>query len=506
MEGLTINELSARILAGELTSETLTDYYLERIDAYDKFGPAVNAVIALNPKAREHAKQLDRDLHLSGAKGPLHGVPILLKDNVATDGELSTTAGSLAMGGVITAKRSHVARRLAEAGALILGKTNLSEWANFRSSHSTSGWSGLGGQTLNPFSLDRSPGGSSSGSGVAVACDFCAAAVGTETDGSIVSPSAANGVVGIKPTVGLVSRAGIVPISASQDTAGPMARSVADAALLLGALAGEDPDDDATLAAGPRRLTDYSQFVDPDGLRGARIGVARDYCGINDRVDDLFENALAAMADAGAEIVEEVALPARHLIGEPERMVLQYEFKDGLNRYLAAYAPVAEVASLNDVIAFNNVFEGHEMPYFGQDIFHQSQSRGPLTEAGYLKAREACQQLSRAKGIDKAMDEHRLDALVAPTRNLPGAIDWAIGDRNSQSSAIVAAVAGYPSISVPMGVAFGLPAGLLIFGRAYSEGKLIQIAAGFEHVVQGRRVPTFRPNIFTRGKARQPVP
>ncbi len=506
MEGLYISELAARLATGDLSATILADYYLERIGAYDQSGPNLNAVLTLNPEAMDEAAALDQEIRTNGPRSRLHGVPVLLKDNIATVGPMATTAGSRALKGAVANRDAHIVMLLKQAGALILGKTNMSEWANFRSSNSSSGWSSLGGQTRNPYSLDRSPGGSSAGSGVAVAADFCTVAVGTETDGSIVSPSSLNGIVGIKPTVGLVSRSGIIPISASQDTAGPMARNVADAAMLLNVLAGSDPEDAASSGADQRREPDYTEFVRNDGLAGARIGVARNYCRINDHVDAIFETALETIAKAGAEVVDPVSLPKVEEISGHERRVLVYEFKDGVNAYLKEYLKDFPIQSLADIIKFNHDHAEQVMPYFGQDILLKSEQSGPLSDETYITARAACRRLGRADGIDKTLADHNLDALVAPSRTLAWPIDWATGDGRRGGSSTVPAIAGYPMISVPMGYAFGMPAGLSFFAGAYAEGRLIQLASGFEHVAQMRRQPSFREEIFTRGLARQATP
>ncbi|MCY4508968.1 MAG: amidase, partial [Acidobacteria bacterium] len=430
--------------------------------------------------------------------GPLHGVPVLVKDNIDTADRMTTTAGSLALAGWIPAEDSAVAARLREAGALLLGKANLSEWANFRSTRSSSGWSGRGGQCRNPYVLDRNPCGSSSGSGAAVSANLAAVAIGTETDGSIVCPSSANGIVGIKPTVGLVSRAGIVPISHTQDTAGPMARTVRDAAVVLGVLAGADPRDPASADSGLRGLDDYTPFLDPAGLRDARIGVARHFLGFHDGVDGLVDAAVEAMRAAGAVVVDPVELgtgPARAGLQMAEAEVLFYEFKAGLNAYLAARGPGAEVRSLAELIAFNERNAETEMPYFGQERLVAAEAKGPLSEPGYLAALAASRRLSRAEGIDRTMDEHRLDAIVGPTGGPAWVTDLVNGDHFGGSSSGYPAVAGYPNVTVPAGAVHGLPVGLSFFGRAWSEPTLIRIAYAFEQTTQARLVPAFRPTI-----------
>ena len=441
-----------------------------------------NAIAFLNPDADGQAERLDRERAEGSVRGPLHGVPILVKDNIATGDAMMTTAGSLSLDGVRAPADAHVVRRLRDAGLVLLGKTNLSEWANFRSSRSVTGWSSRGGQVRNARFRDRSPGGSSSGSGTAVARGFTALAIGTETDGSVVVPAAMNGIVGIKPTVGLVSRTGVIPISASQDTAGPMARTVEDAALLLGAIAGSDPDDPATEHADDH-AADFTRFLDADALRGARIGVVRSYCGWHEAVDAVFAAALARMADAGAIIVEDVRLPGRDVIRPHEIVVMCAEFRSGLDHYLAHLAEhgvAAPVRSLADVIAFNEANATRTMPWFGQDLMTLSQASGGATGSRYLDARAECLRLAREDGIDRALETLRLDALVAPTAPAPWAIDLANGDHRLGGSSTPAAVAGYPSVTVPMGDLAGLPLGLSMFAGAWQEGRLIGLAHAFE--------------------------
>jgi len=437
----------------------------------------------------------------------LHGIPILLKDNIATADKLMTTAGSLALAGVTPPKDAFIVERLRAAGAVILGKTNLSEWANFRSTHSSSGWSGRGGQTRNPYALDRNPSGSSSGSGAAIAANLAAVAVGTETDGSIVSPSNNNGLVGIKPTLGLLSRTGVVPISHSQDTAGPMTRTVADAAALLGAMAGADPDDPVTtrgvgatrtgapaVGADPRvRPTDYSRFLDPNGLKGARIGVVRNkYFGSSRATDALAEATIAVMKQQGAIIVDPANIPTLGKFDDGEFQVLLYEFKADLNKYLTWLGAASPVHSLKDVIAFNDAHRDQEMPYFGQEIMAMAEQKGPLTDAKYVAALARNRQMARALGIDATMTKDKLDALFAPTSGPAGLIDLVNGDSGGGSSpSTVTSVAGYPHITVPGGFHRGLPVGMSFFGRAWSEPTLIKLAYAYEQATKHRKPPTF---------------
>ena len=421
-------------------------------------------------------------------RGPLHGIPVLIKDNIDTADRMQTTAGSLALLGSKPVRDAFVAQKLREAGAVILGKTNLSEWANIRSSHSSSGWSGRGGQTRNPYVLDRNPCGSSSGSGAATSANLCALAVGTETDGSVVCPSSANGLAGIKPTLGLISRAGIVPIAHSQDTAGPMARTLRDAAILLSALAGVDARDNATTAS-QGKATDYTKFLDPDGLRGARIGVARKYFGFNDAVDRLMNDLIDEIKRQGAEIVDPADLPSHGKFNDSEFTVLLYELKADLNAYLAG-RPGAP-ASLKEIIDFNDRNREKEMPYFAQDVFLKSEAKGPLTDKDYTDALEANHRLSRTEGIDAVMDQFQLDAILAPTAGPAWLTDWVDGDSSGGGSANAAAVAGYPNITVPAGFIFGLPVGASFFGRAWSEPTLLKIAYGFEQATKVRKAPAF---------------
>jgi amidase len=494
LDELTIADLQAAMASGKFTSRSLTEKYLARIEEADRGGPAVNAVIEVNPDALAIAAALDKERKDKRARGPLHGVPVLIKDNIDTADRMQTTAGSLALVGSHAARDSFVAQKLREAGAVILGKTNLSEWANIRSSHSVSGWSGRGGLTRNPYALDRNPCGSSSGSGAGVSSNLCALAVGTETDGSVVCPSSANGIVGIKPTLGLISRAGIIPIAHSQDTAGPMARTVRDAVILLNALAGADPRDSATAASDGKIAADYTKFLDPNGLRGARIGVARKYFGFSDSVDDLMNRVMEEMKRQGAVLVDPADVESHGKFDDTEFTVLLYELKADLNAYLAG-RPDAAVHSLKDIIEFNERNKDKEMPYFAQDIFIKAESKGPLTSKEYLDALEANHRLSRAGGIDGVMDKFHLDAIMAPTGGPAWLTDLVDGDHTTGGSSNAAAVAGYPDISVPAGFIAGLPVGVSFFGRAWSEPVLLRIAYGFEQATKARKPPQFLPTV-----------
>jgi amidase len=489
---VTLVELNEGMKAGKYTSRSLAEKYLERIGDIDTSGPALNSVIELNHDALAIADSLDAERQSKGPRGPLHGVPILIKDNIGTADRMMTTAGSLALLGFTPAKDSGVARRLRESGALILGKTNLSEWANFRSSHSSSGWSGRGGQTHNPYAYDRSPCGSSSGSGAAVSASLCAAAVGSETDGSIVCPSSANGIVGIKPTVGLVSRAGIIPISHSQDTAGPMGRTVADAALLLGALAGADPADSATKVPGRKAETDYTKFLDRGGLRGARIGVVHKSYDFSESVASVLGAALDAMKHEGAVLVDPIEIASLGKFDDSEMEVMLYEFKHDLNAYLGSAGPNVPVHSLREVIEFNQEYADRELAYFGQDLFVSAEKKGPLADKAYQDALAKNHRLTRTEGIDAVMEKYRLDALVAPTAGPSWLIDLVDGDHDTGGTSSLAAVAGYPNINVPAGFVFGMPVGISFFGRAWSEPKLIKIAYAFEQATRHRTPPQFR--------------
>ncbi|HEU5349306.1 MAG TPA: amidase [Ktedonobacterales bacterium] len=496
LEQTSIADLQVQMSSGQTTARQIVERYLARIEALDQNGPTIRSIIETNPDALEIADRLDRERATTGPRGPLHGIPILLKDNIDTADWMQTTAGSLALVGMRRARDAFVAEKLRAAGAVLLGKANMTEWANFRSTHSSSGWSARGGQARNPYALDRTPAGSSSGSASAVAAALAAASVGTETDGSILSPASVNSVVGIKPTVGLTSRSGVIPVAHSQDTVGPFGRTVADAAVLLGALAGADPRDPATQVAGAPGQTDYTRFLDPDGLRGARIGVARElYFGYSEKADTIAEAAIEAMRTLGAEIIDPANIPTAKQIkaSDSEIEVLRYEFKADLNAYLAGLGPDAPVHTLEEVIAFNEAHAEQEMPYFGQEIFIKAQAKGPLTDQAYLTALEQNRQLARASGIDAVMREFQLDALVMPTISPPWKIDLIDGDHKLGGCAQPAAMAGYPAITVPAGYALGLPVGITFMGSAFSEPKLIRLAYAFEQGTRLRRPPRFAP-------------
>jgi amidase len=517
-EEVTIAALQKEMKSGKFTARSIAKKYLARINAIDKHGPAVNSIIELNPDALATADALDRERKAQGPRGPLHGIPVLIKDNISTHDRMQTTAGSLALVGSVPPKDAFVARKLRDAGAVILGKTNLSEWANIRSSHSTSGWSGRGGQTHNPYALDRNPSGSSSGSAAAVAANLCAVAIGTETDGSIVSPANVNGIVGVKPTLGLVSRAGIIPIAHSQDTAGPMARTVTDAAILLGALVGVDPDDPATQTSDrtyvypiqgspvlgdmpPMRMSgsarnkallpDYTTFLDAKGLAGARLGIVRKVFGFHEGVDKLMNDAIDELKRLGATVVDPADITTLDQLDGAEIQVLLTELKADLNSYLARLGDAAPVHSLKQIIEFNEQHHEQEMPFFGQDLFLKAQEKGSLDGKDYLDALEKSKKLMRAQGIDAVMDQFKLDALVAPTGGPACLTDHIDGDRDLGGSSTPAAVAGYPHITVPMGFVFGLPVGISFFGRAWSEPVLLKFAYAFEQATQHRRPPRF---------------
>ncbi|MGD0130760.1 MAG: amidase [Bryobacteraceae bacterium] len=493
LDEVSLADIGSGLEQGKWTSAQLVELYLGRIDAIDRHGPQLNSVLALNPNAASNARQLDEERKNGKLRGALHGIPILLKDNIETKDPISTTAGSLALADWRSPQDAFVAARLRAAGAIILGKTNLSEWANYRSTHSTSGWSGRGGQTKNPYALDRNPSGSSSGSGAAVSSSLCAAALGSETDGSVTGPSSINGIVGIKPTVGLVSRSGIVPISVSQDTAGPMARTVRDVAILLGVMAGMDPQDSAT--AESKAAPDYTRFLDPKGLRGARLGIARKFFENNAPLDAFLNGCIDALKKAGAEVIDPADLATHGQMEAPESQVLLYEFKDGLNRYLSRLPSGSPARTLEELIAFNEKNRDREMPFFGQELFIQAEAKGPLTETAYLKAHADCLRLSRQEGIDALLAQHKLDAIVTLTSGPACLIDHIDGDTDTGGCTTPAAVAGYPHITVPAGLYRALPIGLSFFSTAWNEPTLIKLAFAWEQQMNARRKPTYAASV-----------
>ncbi|HET8911485.1 MAG TPA: amidase [Ktedonobacteraceae bacterium] len=493
LEEKTLKELGEALDTGKLTSRQLVEMYQERIQAIDQAGPTLRSVLEINPDALTIADTLDEERRKKGPRGPLHGIPILLKDNIATADRMETTAGSLALLGSQPVRDAFVAQKLRVAGAIILGKANMSEWANFRSSTSSSGWSGRGGQALNPYVLDRSPCGSSSGSATAVAANLAAASLGSETDGSILCPAAVSGVVGIKPTVGLTSRAGIIPISHSQDTIGPFGRTVEDAAILLGAIAGADKRDPATQNSAARFFSDYTQFLDRDGLKGARIGIARQfYTGYSPKIDAAFETCIKQIREAGAIIVDPADIPTAKQMGDSqnEMTVLRFELKADLNAYLAGLKS-SPVRTLAEIIAFNEEHASEELLYFGQEHFLEAQKTSSLNDPGYIVALAENQRWARQEGIDAVMDKYQLDALLTPTTSPSCRIDLVNGDFFGGSSSQPAALAGYPAINVPAGFIFNLPIGITFTGRAYSEATLIKLAYAFEQATKARRAPAY---------------
>jgi amidase len=489
LEELSLADIAAAFADGRMSSQQLTQNYLTRIDKLDRHGPTLRAVIETNPRALEIAAALDVERKTRGARGPLHGVPVLIKDNVETSDHMMSTAGSLALAGWYAPQDAPLVQRLRAAGAVILGKANLSEWANFRSTHSLSGWSGRGGQCRNPYATDRTPSGSSSGSAVAVSANLCAIAVGTETDGSIVSPASINGIVGLKPTVGLVSRRGIAPISHSQDTAGPLTRSVRDAAVMLGIMSGLDPADAASAAVGERFQTDYARYVDSNGLKGARLGIARKFFADNSPLNGFLDGCIATLKGAGAVIVDPADLPMHGSTSTPEQEVLLYEFKADLNAYLRRLPPTFPVRSLASLIRFNEAHKDTEMPLFDQELLRQAHAKGPLSDKAYEDARAACLKATRSNGIDAVLAEHKLDAMVALTSGPAWLIDTVNGDSDTGGCSSPAAIAGYPHLTVPAGLFRGLPVGLSFFGAAFSEPTLIKLGSGFEAVAHGRTPP-----------------
>lgn len=493
---MTISDLQKQMESGAATSASITQNYLDRIAALDKMGPGLNAVLELNPDAIQLAQELDQERQLGKLRGPLHGIPVMLKGNIDTGDRMHTSAGALVLKDWIAGEDAFLVKQLRNAGAVILGKTNLSEWANFRSTRSSSGWSGILGQTRNPYVLDRSPCGSSSGSGVAVAANLCAVAVGTETDGSIVCPSTMNGIVGIKPTLGLVSRRGVIPISESCDTAGPMARTVEDAALLLNGMVGIDAQDPNPLGVAPSiPLPDFAANLLADGLKGKRIGIARSFFGFHKEVDQLMDQAIEDIRQQGAELIElpDFALPDQ--AGSDQWLVLKYEFRTGLEAYFSKLPEGMGIRSLKDLIAFNQANKESSMPYFGQEIVEMSLETESVPEEEYLQAKTRMRRLAGPETIDKAMLLHDLDAILAPTGGPAWAIDLVNGDHFVGGSSSPAAVAGYPNITVPAGFIHGLPVGISFFGTAFSEPKLLQVAYAYEQATQHRKAPEFKPRL-----------
>jgi len=496
LEEITLDGLQDGMKSGRWTARSIAEGYLGRIDAIDKHGPSINSIIELNPEALAIADAMDRERKAGHVRGPLHGIPVVIKDNIDTADRMATSAGSLALAENHAARDAFVVARLREAGAVILGKTNLSEWANFRSTHSTSGWSGRGGLTHNPYVLDRNACGSSSGTGAAVAANLAAIGIGTETDGSVVCPSSASGLVGIKPTLGLISRAGIIPIAHSQDTSGPMARTVRDAAILLGILTGADERDPITKVSRTKGHDDYTRFLDADGLKGARIGVARQYFGFNDATDRLMKDAIALIKSLGATIVDPADIKTNGKFDATENDVLQYEFKTDINKYLAGAPAAVKSRTLADLIKFNEEHRAQEMPYFGQEIFEQSEKRGPLSEKKYRDALAKNHRLARTEGIDATLAKHKVDAIIAPTGGPVWATDLVTGDHFTGGYSSASAVAGYPHITLPAGLAFGLPVGISFFAGAWSEPALIKYAYAFEQGSKARQRPRFLATAF----------
>lgn len=489
LEEMTISRLHQGYMKGEFTVHRVVSDYIERINAIDKNGPCLNSVITINPDALVIADSLDKVLKHSGMSGPLFGVPVMLKDNIDTHDKMPNTGGSRALARSFPATDSYVAARLRMAGAIIIAKANLSEWANFRSTSSSSGWSGIAGQTRNPYVLDRNPCGSSSGSAVAVSANLCMTAIGTETNGSVVCPSNNNGIVGIKPTVGLISRSGIIPISFSQDTPGPMARTVEDAVRMLGPLTGIDERDSKTSDSRGLAKDDYTPFLKSNGLSGKRIGLLRDMMGFNRKVDTIISRAVRDMEMNGAEVID-VRSPSRGYSAASYQVML-YEFKDGINRYLSSLDSSIPYRTLDDLIEFNSR-DSVELRWFGQEIFEAAREKGGLESQEYKIALERMHQASRRNGIDRLLREYNLDALIAPTGSPAWKTDLILGDHFTGGSSSLAAIAGYPSITVPAGFIEGLPVGISFFGTAWSEPVLIEIAYGYEQATMHRRPPQFR--------------
>jgi amidase len=496
LQGRTLADLSAQMQAGHLTSAQIVKYYLDRIDAVDRDGPKLQAVLAVNPAAMEAAQALDSERRRGHVRGPLHGVPVLIKDNIETKDDMATTAGSLALADNVTHRDATLVARLRAAGAVILGKTNLSEWANYRSVRSISAWSGVGGLTRNPYVLDRTPCGSSSGSGAGVAASLAAAAIGTETDGSVTCPASMNGIVGLKPTLGLVPRTHIVPIAHSQDTAGPMASSVRDVAMLLNVIAGSDPADPVTADANKHK-TDYVKALKADALRGARIGVMRFEAGFNPETDAVFARALDVLRAAGATVVEIEKLPGSEAIPDAERTVLACEFKSDVNAYLATTPHTVFSRTLDDLIEFNHSRPARELGLFGQELFERSQATNGVEDAAYKPALELSKRLAGKDGIDMMLAKYHVDALVAPTAGPAWVVDTVNGDPNIGSTPTLAAVAGYPHLSVPMGLVFGLPVGLSIVGPAWADARVLAYGYAFEQKLHFTPRPTYEAHVVT---------
>ena len=493
LEEITLAQLQKHLASRKLTAAGLTRDYLRRIEAMDRRGPRLKSVLEINPEASSIAGASDRERINGRMRGPLHGVPVLIKDNLDTHDRMSTSAGSLALEGSLAPRDSFVVERLRAAGAIILGKTNLSEWANFRGNRSISGWSGRGGQTRNPYFLDRSPSGSSSGSAAAVSANFAALAIGTETNGSIVSPASHCGVVGLKPTVGLVSRAGIIPIAASQDSAGPIARTVTDAAALLAVILGPDPRDPATAASAEYVSSHPAALLAPKPMPRARLGVVHNLFQMHPLVDPVFAKALGALREHGAELIDPIKMPSRSELGGADYQRMLYEFKAGLNAYFATLGPGASIKRIEDVIDFNQRHATRELQLFDQKILLEAAAKGPLSDAAYIEANARC--CKYAESLTALMDEHRLDAIIAPTAGPAGTLDFINGDRGLGGSSSYSAIAGWPIITVPCGDVFGLPVGMSFFGRAWSEPTLVNIALAFEQATGARRTPRFLPTL-----------
>ena len=491
MTEYTISEIQGLMEAGKLTAKGLTKNFLQRISKIDKAGPKINSIIELNPEALQIAEVLDEERRNKKIRGPLHGIPILIKDNISTSDKMMTTAGSLALEGYRATHDAFIVHKLREAGAIILGKTNLSEWANFRSTRSTSGWSSRGGQTLNPYVLDRNPCGSSSGSAVAVAANLCVGAIGTETDGSIICPSHINSIVGIKSSIGLISRTGIIPISHNQDTAGPMARTVEDAAIILNAIVGADAEDPSTIKGNIEIQPDYTEFLDIDGLHEARIGVARNFFGRNEYIDKIMEKAIKKMKELGAIIIDPTDFTIINDLQDPEYEVLLYDFKHDINEFLKNNVPDDFPQSLNELIQYNNQNKDKIMPYFNQEIFKMAEEKGPLSGEEYKTALEKCQKLAQQEGIDKIIKENQLDVIVAPSGGPAWLFDYINGDHSTGGSSSPSAVAGYPNITVPAGYVFGLPVGISFIGGLFQESVLLKLAYAFEQASKVHRPPKY---------------